>query len=67
MHSESVIIHKKAVELYTANGIEDNLAFEYKHQAIIDQFGRYPHRNAILGRASTADEIEFLKQPGSGF
>ncbi|MGK0442408.1 MAG: hypothetical protein ACJA0N_002219, partial [Pseudohongiellaceae bacterium] len=60
MHSESAIIHQKAVELYTANGIEDNLVFEYKHQAFIDQFGRYPHRNAILGRASTADEIEFL-------
>ncbi|ELQ2338212.1 DUF924 family protein, partial [Vibrio vulnificus] len=34
---------------------------------IIDQFGRYPHRNAILGRKSTPEEVEFLKQPGSGF
>jgi uncharacterized protein (DUF924 family) len=38
-----------------------------RHKAIIDRFGRFPHRNAILGRESTADEIEFLKQPGSGF
>ena len=38
-----------------------------KHQTIIDRFGRFPHRNAILGRASTPEEIEFLKQPGSGF
>jgi uncharacterized protein (DUF924 family) len=38
-----------------------------RHAAIIDRFGRFPHRNAILGRASTDDEIEFLKQPGSSF
>jgi uncharacterized protein (DUF924 family) len=44
-----------------------NAEFERKHKAIVDRFGRYPHRNAILGRASTAEEIEFLKQPGSGF
>lgn len=37
------------------------------HRAIIERFGRFPHRNAALGRASTAEEIEFLKQPGSGF
>lgn len=67
MHSESAVIHEKAVELYQANGIENNLDFEYKHKAIIDQFGRYPHRNAILSRESTAEEIAFLKQPGSSF
>ena len=38
-----------------------------RHKAIIDRFGRYPHRNAVLGRASTAEEVEFLKQPGSSF
>ncbi|MBC8021589.1 MAG: DUF924 domain-containing protein [Burkholderiales bacterium] len=38
-----------------------------KHQVIVDRFGRFPHRNAALGRASTAEEIEFLKTPGSGF
>ncbi|MEX2352683.1 MAG: DUF924 family protein, partial [Gammaproteobacteria bacterium] len=38
-----------------------------KHKAIIDRFGRYPHRNVILGRTSSAEEIEFLKQPGSRF
>lgn len=38
-----------------------------KHLAIIGRFGRFPHRNAVLGRESTAEEIEFLKQPGSGF
>lgn len=67
MHSESSKIHEVAVQLYKANGIGANLDFEIKHKAIIDIFGRYPHRNAILGRESTPEEIEFLKQPGSGF
>lgn len=43
------------------------LDFARKHKAIIDRFGRFPHRNAILGRASTPEEIEFLKHPGSSF
>lgn len=67
MHSESAEIHKVAVMLYNAPGLEDNLDFERKHKHIIDRFGRYPHRNNILGRESTADEIEFLQQPGSSF
>lgn len=67
MHSESKKIHEVAVDLYERNGIQSNLKFELKHKAIIDRFGRYPHRNQILGRESTAEEIEFLKLPGSGF
>lgn len=67
MHSESAKIHEVAVELFRRNGIEGNLDYELKHKAIIERFGRYPHRNAILGRKSTQEEIEFLKQPGSGF
>ena len=67
MHSESKIIHIQAERLYRAQGLEENHAFEIKHKAIIDQFGRYPHRNAILGRPSTEAEIAFLQQPGSGF
>ena len=67
MHSESLLIHEVAVQLYTDNGLQNNLDFEFKHKAIIEQFGRYPHRNAILGRVSTPEEIEFLKQPNSGF
>lgn len=67
MHSESRLIHQRAVELYQQNGIKDNLDFELKHQEIIEKFGRYPHRNAILGRQSTEQEIAFLKTPGSGF
>lgn len=67
MHSESAAIHRLAVDLYSVPGLEDNLAFERRHQAIIDRFGRYPHRNAILGRCSTAEEIAFLQTPGSSF
>lgn len=67
MHSESPAIHEIAVELFRANGVADNLDYELRHQAIIVRFGRYPHRNAVLGRPSTAEEIEFLKTPGSSF
>jgi len=67
MHSESLAIHAVALTLYRSNGIQSNLDFEIKHKQIIERFGRYPHRNAILGRPSTHEELEFLKQPGSGF
>ncbi len=67
MHSESGRIHVVAEQLYREFAPPTNLDFELRHKAIIDRFGRYPHRNAILGRASTPEEIEFLKQPGSSF
>jgi uncharacterized protein (DUF924 family) len=67
MHSESPLIHEQAVHLFSKPGLEYNLDFEYRHKKIIDQFGRFPHRNRILGRVSTPQEIEFLKQPGSSF
>lgn len=67
MHSESLAIHEIATELYQMNGLQGNLDFEIKHKDIIRKFGRYPHRNSILGRESTEEEIAFLKQPGSGF
>ena len=67
MHSESLKIHEVAVELFRKNGIQSNLDFEFSHKKIIEKFGRYPHRNKVLGRDSTAEEIEFLTQPGSSF
>jgi len=67
MHSEAAAIHEKAIQLFGEAGLERNLAFELRHKAIIDRFGRYPHRNDILGRVSTVEEIEFLKMPGSSF
>jgi uncharacterized protein (DUF924 family) len=67
MHSESRKIHELAVDLFQQPGLEDNYRFELKHKEIIDRFGRYPHRNEILGRQSTREELEFLQQPGSRF
>ncbi len=67
MHSESKAIHEMAVQLFKAPGMEYNLEYELKHKAIIDRFGRYPHRNPMLGRTSTSEEIEFLRTPGSAF
>lgn len=67
MHSESPVIHKIAVDLFSQAGLEYSLEYELKHKEIVDRFGRYPHRNAILGRTSTPEELEFLKQAGSSF
>ena len=67
MHSESLKIHDKALDLFKENCPESNFNFEVKHRDIIKQFGRYPHRNSILGRSSTEEELAFLKQPGSSF
>lgn len=67
MHSESKTVHEEALRLFNQLGLEDNYQFEIRHKEIIDRFGRYPHRNEILGRESTPEEIEFLKQPGSRF
>jgi uncharacterized protein (DUF924 family) len=67
MHSESAVVHAEAVRLFSLPGLENNLAFELRHKAIIDRFGRYPHRNAILGRTSSAEELAFLSEPGSSF
>lgn len=67
MHSESAAIHAQAVQLFAQPGLEGNLRFALQHQAIIERFGRYPHRNAALGRASTDEERAFLREPGSSF
>lgn len=67
MHSESAAIHAVGIGLFEALGIQANLDSAIRHREIIERFGRYPHRNAILGRTSTPEEIEFLKQPGSSF
>ena len=67
MHSESALVHTQAVALFSQPGMEDSLRFELRHQAIIERFGRYPHRNAVLGRSSTTEELAFLSEPGSSF
>lgn len=67
LHSESILIHERAVAYFSEPGLEYNLDFELRHKAIIERFGRYPHRNILLGRESTAEELEFLAGPGSSF
>ena len=67
MHSESALVHAQATVLFSQPGVEGNLDFELRHKAIIDRFGRYPHRNTILGRTSSAEELAFLAEPGSSF
>jgi uncharacterized protein (DUF924 family) len=76
-HAESLELQERAIALYErlANEapadehtlFDDFLDYAQRHRDVIARFGRFPHRNAILGRASTPDEIEFLKQPGSRF
>ena len=71
-HSESLADQDEALRLFAQLGqdhpeLAGLLEWAQKHQVIVARFGRFPHRNAALGRASTDAELEFLKQPGSGF
>ena len=65
-HSEALADQERACELMRPLG-EDLYDWALKHKRIVERFGRFPHRNEILGRRSTPEEIEFLKTPGSGF
>ncbi|VVE25521.1 membrane protein [Pandoraea horticolens] len=70
-HDESLESQHLSLALYEqlakVSGLVDNLDYARKHAVVIERFGRYPHRNAALGRASTPEEIAFLKEPGSSF
>ena len=67
MHSESAAMHELATALFAQYTDALTIDFEAKHKAIIDRFGRYPYRNKILKRKSSAEEITFLQQPDSAF
>ena len=67
MHSEDIAIQEESLPLFKDFTIERIYEYAMKHRDIIQRFGRFPHRNEILGRISTEEEIEFLKQPGSSF
>ena len=56
-----------AVELISSLGDTDLADWAVRHKAVVDRFGRFPHRNAVLGRASTPEEEAFLQEPGSSF
>jgi uncharacterized protein (DUF924 family) len=63
MHSETLDDQERSVRLYQQPGLEDSLRFARHHRDLIARFGRFPHRNAILGRASTAEESAYLASP----
>ena len=71
-HAEDLAMQARAVELFQLlaqahPGFESMLDYAQRHQEVIARFGRFPHRNAILGRPSTPQEVAFLRQPGSSF
>ncbi len=70
-HAEDLAAQHRSLELFGALAAhplaQDNMGYARRHYEIIERFGRFPHRNAVLGRESTSEEIEFLKQPGSSF
>jgi uncharacterized protein (DUF924 family) len=71
-HAEGMAMQDEAVRLFTrlvaaAPELESMLDYAYKHRAVIERFGRFPHRNAILGRRSTAEEEAYVRTPGTGF
>lgn len=71
-HAEDLAAQDEAVQLFTAlatqaPALADMLDYAHRHREVIARFGRFPHRNEVLQRVSTTEEIEFLKQPGSRF
>lgn len=70
-HSEAMADQDRSVALFDAMhdvpGMETVIDFAHRHRAVIARFGRFPHRNAIVGRASTPEEVAYLAQPGAGF
>jgi uncharacterized protein (DUF924 family) len=71
-HAEDASMQERAVELFGVlaaehPGFDEMLDYAHRHRGVIARFGRFPHRNEILGRASTPEEVEFLRQPGSRF
>jgi len=66
-HSEEIADQERSVDLFRAHGDATMFDYAIRHRDVIARFGRFPHRNAILGRESTPEEADFLKQPGSSF
>jgi uncharacterized protein (DUF924 family) len=71
-HAEGLAMQDEAVRLFTRLAAAEPacasmLDYAHRHRSVIGRFGRFPHRNAVLGRLSTAEELAYLKEPGSGF
>ena len=64
MHAEDAALQARSLALYEAHGDPENLAFARHHHDIVVRFGRFPHRNAALGRESTPEELAFLEEDG---
>ncbi len=67
MHSEELADQDRCMTLLEALGRSFELDYARRHRDIVARFGRFPHRNQLLGRTPTPEELEFLKQPGSSF
>jgi uncharacterized protein (DUF924 family) len=69
MHSENIDEQNRCVSLFGQMQEEEPLSYDYamRHKEVIEEYGRFPHRNVIIGRESTKEEIEYLKSPGAGF
>jgi uncharacterized protein (DUF924 family) len=63
MHSEDLQHQSLSVQLYEAAGLQENARFARHHQQIVEKYGRFPHRNDILGRASSQAELAYLNSP----
>ena len=59
-HSEDRAVQARSIELFTQLGLAENLDYAHRHQDIVERFGRFPHRNAVLGRQSTTAELQFI-------
>lgn len=71
-HAEDARTQEQSVELFTDlaashEGFSESLDYAHRHRGVIARFGRFPHRNPILGRASTPEELDYLAKPGAGF
>lgn len=67
MHSENLMVQKESVKIFKDLGREINYKYAVKHLEVIEKYGRFPHRNEVLGRESTPEELEYLSKPGAGF
>jgi uncharacterized protein (DUF924 family) len=70
-HAEDLAAQRRSVALFEGlagdSGSAGAIGYAHRHFSIISRFGRFPHRNAMLGRESTSEEMAFLSQPGSSF
>ena len=67
MHSEDIEVQDRSIDIYERYADRDTLEYAKQHRDVITRFGRFPHRNAVLGRESTPEEIKFIQTPGSAF